>query len=236
MSSETLYWKPLSETKSVADHEVATNFIRPNTHHHQLIHRYFPHHAQIQPVHSHRFYQQYAQKPKSWDNLTTKSFGGYGFGYGYLDTVSPKQTTIANSQTTSTFPLQKTTIPRANSAIRRSVYGENVENYAPPPTNFIQHITKTTTTTITAESTEQLIGAFSENNSICECLESDVNNSNTNVEVIKKRFNTNPKTLHQQLIPEAKRGYYSNLHVSKSNHMNKGILNSISTTSEITRL
>lgn len=27
-------------------------------------------------------------KPKSWDNLTTKAFGGYGFGYGYLDTVT----------------------------------------------------------------------------------------------------------------------------------------------------
>ncbi|KAL0102327.1 hypothetical protein PUN28_018693 [Cardiocondyla obscurior] len=32
---------------------------------------------------------QYA-KPKSWDNLTTKAFGGYGFGYGYLDTVTIK--------------------------------------------------------------------------------------------------------------------------------------------------
>ncbi|XP_063984230.1 uncharacterized protein LOC135166134 isoform X1 [Diachasmimorpha longicaudata] len=32
---------------------------------------------------------QYA-KPKSWDNLTTKAFGGYGFGYGYLDTASIK--------------------------------------------------------------------------------------------------------------------------------------------------
>ncbi|KAF7988944.1 hypothetical protein HCN44_007254 [Aphidius gifuensis] len=29
-------------------------------------------------------------KPKSWDNLTTKAFGGYGFGYGYLDTASSK--------------------------------------------------------------------------------------------------------------------------------------------------
>lgn len=25
-------------------------------------------------------------KPKSWDNLATKAIGGYGFGYGYLDT------------------------------------------------------------------------------------------------------------------------------------------------------
>ncbi|XP_073975751.1 PDZ domain-containing short spindle 6 isoform X2 [Rhodnius prolixus] len=29
-----------------------------------------------------------AIKPKSWDNLTTKAFGGYGFGYGYVDRVS----------------------------------------------------------------------------------------------------------------------------------------------------
>lgn len=27
-------------------------------------------------------------KPKSWDNLTTKAIGGYGFGYGYLDTTN----------------------------------------------------------------------------------------------------------------------------------------------------
>lgn len=34
-------------------------------------------------------YQSYNPvKPKSWDNLTTKAFGGYGFGYGYLDTAT----------------------------------------------------------------------------------------------------------------------------------------------------
>lgn len=27
-------------------------------------------------------------KPKSWDNLTTKGIGGYGFGYGYLKTAN----------------------------------------------------------------------------------------------------------------------------------------------------
>lgn len=27
-------------------------------------------------------------KPKSWDNLTTKAFGGYGFGYDYVDTTN----------------------------------------------------------------------------------------------------------------------------------------------------
>jgi hypothetical protein len=28
---------------------------------------------------------QEPSKPKSWDNLTTKAFGGYGFGYGYTE-------------------------------------------------------------------------------------------------------------------------------------------------------
>ncbi|XP_054275736.1 uncharacterized protein LOC128994927 isoform X1 [Macrosteles quadrilineatus] len=37
-----------------------------------------------QRQHSHRGHHEPA-KPKSWDNLTTKAFGGYGFGYGYLD-------------------------------------------------------------------------------------------------------------------------------------------------------
>ncbi|CAG9558416.1 unnamed protein product [Danaus chrysippus] len=36
-------------------------------------------------------------KPKSWDNLTTKAIGGYGFGYGYLDT-SVKHTNRSKSQ------------------------------------------------------------------------------------------------------------------------------------------
>lgn len=36
-------------------------------------------------------YVQYTSvKPKSWDNLATKAFGGYGFGYGYIDTRSVK--------------------------------------------------------------------------------------------------------------------------------------------------
>ncbi|XP_034839474.1 uncharacterized protein ssp6 [Maniola hyperantus] len=30
-------------------------------------------------------------KPKSWDNLATKAIGGYGFGYGYLDTSAKHQ-------------------------------------------------------------------------------------------------------------------------------------------------
>ncbi|XP_046675534.1 uncharacterized protein LOC124364241 isoform X2 [Homalodisca vitripennis] len=56
LSTDTLYWEPPSEAG--------------NSRHHS--------------VKSHRTHHEPA-KPKSWDNLTTKAFGGYGFGYGYLD-------------------------------------------------------------------------------------------------------------------------------------------------------
>ncbi|KAK6627514.1 hypothetical protein RUM44_009992 [Polyplax serrata] len=68
LSSDTLYWdgndnrtrsKPhsYSRTSSCKSHSSCDN--------------------------SHLF--QPPAKPKSWDNLTTKAFGGYGFGYGYVD-------------------------------------------------------------------------------------------------------------------------------------------------------
>lgn len=56
LSTDTLYWEPPSEASNSRNHSVKSN----RSHH--------------EPA-----------KPKSWDNLTTKAFGGYGFGYGYLD-------------------------------------------------------------------------------------------------------------------------------------------------------
>uniref|UniRef100_A0A1B6DC19 PDZ domain-containing protein n=2 Tax=Clastoptera arizonana TaxID=38151 RepID=A0A1B6DC19_9HEMI len=59
LSTDTLYWDPPNECN--------------NTRHHS-----------VKSTSSSQRHNDTA-KPKSWDNLTTKSFGGYGFGYGYLD-------------------------------------------------------------------------------------------------------------------------------------------------------
>lgn len=61
LSTDTLYWDPPSETNNTRHHSVKSNASSS----------------------SHRTHE--STKPKSWDNLTTKAFGGYGFGYGYLD-------------------------------------------------------------------------------------------------------------------------------------------------------
>lgn len=53
---------------------------------------------------------QYSQvKPKSWDNLATKAFGGYGFGYGYLDTSAKSSHKGRKSQGTQYVRVDKMT-------------------------------------------------------------------------------------------------------------------------------
>uniref|UniRef100_A0A146KLA6 General receptor for phosphoinositides 1-associated scaffold protein n=1 Tax=Lygus hesperus TaxID=30085 RepID=A0A146KLA6_LYGHE len=56
LSTDTLYWEP-SGAEMTRQHSIKSNSSLPR-----------------EPT-----------KPKSWDNLTTKAFGGYGFGYGYID-------------------------------------------------------------------------------------------------------------------------------------------------------
>lgn len=43
-------------------------------------------------------------KPKSWDNLTSKAYGGYGFGYGYLDAAAGGKTPPPAPSKTTTMP------------------------------------------------------------------------------------------------------------------------------------
>ncbi|XP_039286256.1 uncharacterized protein LOC111048685 isoform X4 [Nilaparvata lugens] len=48
-------------------------------------------------------------KPKSWDNLTTKAFGGYGFGYGYFDRDVKSQHTGTSSTRSASCTTTTTT-------------------------------------------------------------------------------------------------------------------------------
>uniref|UniRef100_A0A182QRG5 PDZ domain-containing protein n=1 Tax=Anopheles farauti TaxID=69004 RepID=A0A182QRG5_9DIPT len=117
-------------------------------------------------------------KPKSWDNLAMKGYGGYGYGYGYLEvgggaaalTKATNLPTATRTQTTITIQ-HRNSIPKKNGYERYSAFVD-VENYAPPPTQFLQETT-TTTTTITTKSTENLLGPYNRSDSSlsCECLE-----------------------------------------------------------------
>ncbi|XP_052872888.1 uncharacterized protein LOC128278246 [Anopheles cruzii] len=173
----------------------------PHTHqHHYYIQKYVhpqhllgaPHQQQQQPQPQQQQQQQQlaiysvppmapVHKPKSWDNLAMKGYGGYGYGYGYLEVggaggaaktghMPPTQT---RTQTTITIQ-HRNSIPKKNGYERYSAAFLDVENYAPPPTQFLHETLTTTTTTITTKSTENLLAAYNRSESSlsqCECLE-----------------------------------------------------------------
>lgn len=168
-----------------------------------------------------------------------KAIGGYGFGYGYLEKANTKARTnvTASVGTVRTHFMesdsqilyasqglatnrnlndlvqqnhQHNSVPRKNPSGRYSLL--NIENYAPPPSQFVHEFaaaaaaaagaatTATTTTTSFTKSTDNLLDTYnvsnSSINSTCECK--PINE--THVKILK----------HKQQSKECL-GYYSNL-------------------------
>lgn len=141
----------------------------------------------------------YVNKPKSWDNLTAANIGAYGYGYGYLDAVTMKP--VVNLQ----IAQQRHSIPRKNPYGRYSTYTD-VENYAPPPTEFVEQVT-TTTTTITAKSTEELIATSqSLSGGGCDCMTPKQHQQA--IKLAQLQINQNQQVSHHN---NCQMGYYSHL-------------------------
>lgn len=246
VSTDTLFWDPNSEGGSNRQKQGSHSRQQQQqpTYQHQYIQRYV-HPSQVQPIqtniqstHAYSQPQHYVQKQKSWDNLSlaAKGCGGYGFGYGYLDMVS-KQGGVpsANKNASQTVQppqqAQRVAIPRKSGQTafaRYSTFAE-VENYAPPPTQFLQEETTTTTTIITTKSTENLIGPqYNISDGSCECLNTTPpimppQPMAVNCIACTNNNNSAHPNYHQQ-------GYYSNLNKSSSNRC------VVPTKTEITRL
>lgn len=204
-------------------------------------------------------------KPKSWDNLAMKGIGGYGFGYSYLDagnqmSVAGKPPVLGGvnplvaGSAAGAKPLptggvqhqlfsqqqqqqqQRHSIPRKNPYGRYSTFSD-VENYAPPPSQFV-HAT-ITTTTIT-KSTENLIGVGAMNHSdtslhSCDgCNEppagaggADSGGGGGGVSYVAQMQSMSPASqaqLQQQQQPKHHdcRGYYSHLPRARIGSSNSG--------------
>ncbi|KAF4527351.1 hypothetical protein B566_EDAN001128 [Ephemera danica] len=102
---------------------------------------------------------QYAiEKPKSWDNLATKAIGGYGFGYGYVDTTQQQQ----QQQHQRNKAAQKA---YKNAMLQRQQY-EQQQQMNRQQQGYAAHRPKPT------KSTENLLGPSSFESSLsCECLD-----------------------------------------------------------------
>lgn len=152
-----------------------------------------------------------------------KAIGGYGFGYGYLEKANTKaRTNVTSSGTVRTHFLesdaqilyasqgfatnrnvneivntnhQHNSVPRKNPSGRYSML--NIENYAPPPSQFVQEFAATTTTSFT-KSTDNLLDTYNRSNSSinsCDCTPDAQN------KILK----------HKQQQSKECLGYYSNL-------------------------
>lgn len=195
-----------------------------------------------------------------------KAFGGYGFGYGYLEKSNQKnranvtssgtvrahflesdsqmlyasQGLTNNRNQSDTLPLtnqhqqqqqpqQHNSVPRKNPSGRYSLL--NIENYAPPPSQFVQEFATTTTTSFT-KSTDNLLGTYNVSNSSV--------NSNCEYDALGKTFKP-----HKYQTKECI-GYYSNLpktgksagQLKSAKSSTENIKNgeSAGTVSEVTRL
>uniref|UniRef100_A0A0K8UPP3 Uncharacterized protein n=1 Tax=Bactrocera latifrons TaxID=174628 RepID=A0A0K8UPP3_BACLA len=252
LSTDTLYWDPKSEHSASRQHSTKSRQSyqqypqqhaqqsqqQPHTQHHQQptahVHgvyqqRYHITATQVQPS---QIYPQatYVQKPKSWDNLTTKAVGGYGFGYGYLDTVTVKPAMKLQ------IAQQRHSIPRKNPYGRYSTYTD-VENYAPPPSQFVEElITTTTTTKIMAKSTEELIAAPVPQTT-CDCMTKQQQQA---LKAAQYQINQAAKVSHHN---NCQMGYYSHLPrptldagTSTVQTTTTGVSGDVATVSEVTRL
>ncbi|KAH8274296.1 hypothetical protein KR026_007300 [Drosophila bipectinata] len=233
ISTDTLFWDPKSETGQSRQHSTKSRQsyeqqVQPHQGHHHHHHpqqgeyqqRYHVAASQMQPSQIYPNTIAYVQKPKSWDNLANKT--GYNYGYGYLDTVAVPPVKMQIAQ-------QRHSMPRRNPYGRYSTYGD-VENYAPPPTEFVGELTTTTTTTITAKSTEELLAA-------CDCLTPQ---QQAAIKAAQYQLSQNQKLTHQN---SCQMGYYSHLPpptadvgTSTSSQQVHGHAGDVQTVSEATRL
>lgn len=254
LSTDTLYWDPQSEGGASRQHSTKSRqsyHQAPTTAGHQS--QPVQHGGTLPAQQPHGIYQQRyhitatqvqpsqiypttnCSKPKSWDNLTTKSIGGYGFGYGYLDSVGPKPPIKLQ------IAQQRHSIPRKNPYGRYSTYTD-VENYAPPPQQFVEELTTTTTTITTTKSTEELIGPVScvggSDLTICDCSNAQQQIIPTSIASATTLQYHNAKYSHHN---NCRQGYYSNLprpliNAATSTSTANGGESQVHTISEITRL
>ncbi|XP_074041760.1 short spindle 6 [Leptinotarsa decemlineata] len=206
LSTDTLYWDGSCDTSRQLS-------VKSNKHgDHQ---RYSQ-----QPQQQETIYVQYNQvnKPKSWDNLTTKAFGGYGFGYGYLDTSSK----CAQKSSRPHTKAQGTQYIRVDKQTGGNCPGQ--PQYTPHTHRRYFQPTKSTESLLSVPKYSS--EALSDPSLSCECLEPVSPGPDTT----ESRFFQSPR---QNVISptDPNFGYYSARRNSKNEYPKN-----VSTSSEATRL
>ncbi|XP_063910508.1 uncharacterized protein LOC135127806 isoform X3 [Zophobas morio] len=188
LSTDTLYWDGSCDMSTPRQMSVKS---ASSKHEHQQ--RY------TQPPHPHEpVYVQYsAVKPKSWDNLATKAFGGYGFGYGYLDT-SGKCTKTANRTQSKNQSTQYVRVDK-----HTSTNSTPQPQYTPHTHRRYFQPTKSTESLLSVPKYSN--EALSDSSASCECLDA----SSPAPETVETRFFQSPRQSISVSPTDPNFGYYS---------------------------
>ncbi|XP_060520443.1 uncharacterized protein LOC132698418 isoform X2 [Cylas formicarius] len=205
LSTDTLYWDGSCESTSRQTNPKSGSGKHDKYSYQQYTHE--PAYCQYNPM-----------KPKSWDNLTTKAFGGYGFGYGYLDT-SGSTKCPKNHGSKMSHKSQTTQYVRID---------KQAPQYTPHTQRRYFQPTKSTESLLAVPKYSN--EALSDSSISCECLEA----SSPLPDTSEARFFQSPR---QSVISptDPNFGYYSARRSSKNDNQTKGN-NACTTTSEATRL
>lgn len=204
LSTDTLYWDGSCEAGT--SRQVS---IKSNSKHEQ---------PRYQQPHDSIYVQYNTVKPKSWDNLATKAFGGYGFGYGYIDTT-PKCSSSKNRGHN-----QKGHTPTNTQYVRISSNQNQPQHIQHHQQRRYFHPTKSTESLLSVPKYSN--EALSDSSISCECLDSVSPGPDT----AEARFFQSPR---QSVVSptDPNFGYYS-VRSSRSDYP-KGV---VTTSSEATRL
>lgn len=213
LSTDTLYWDGSGEAGT--SRQVS---LKSNSKHEQQ--------QRYQQTHDPIYVQYNTVKPKSWDNLATKAFGGYGFGYGYIDTT-PKCSSSSKNRTQKSHTA--TQYVRITSSDKH-----NTTNYPNQPQYIQQHTQRRYFHP--TKSTESLLSvpkysseALSDSSISCECLDNSVS---PGPDTAEGRFFQSPR---QSVVSptDPNFGYYS-VRSSRSDYPKSSSV--VTTSSEATRL
>lgn len=202
LSTDTLYWDGSCDINSSRTVSVKSN-------------KHEPQYVPVNHIHETTYIQYNPVKPKSWDNLATKAFGGYGFGYGYLDTTQKCSKTHNRSHSTKTGHCTRNSNEKQYTMQTVSVYTPHTQR------RYIQ----------STKSSESLLSIPKYSNealsdSSCECLD----NPSPGPELKDARFFQSPRA--SVISPtDPNFGYYSARKIK-----NESQRNVVSTSSEVTRL
>lgn len=223
LSTDTLYWDGSGDVnssrqqsvKSAAKYDYQHRCPSSTTHHGP------------EPI----YIQYNPSKPKSWDNLATKAIGGYGFGYGYLDTT--KCTSGKSHNRTQTVKSSQPNTPQYFRICRETHAGP--PGCSSQPSSIYGTCTSQRRYIQPTKSTESLLSVpkyssevLSDSSLSCECLDP----VSPGPETSDGRFFQSPR---QSVISptDPNMGYYSTRRTSRSEAQRNV---SVSTSSEATRL